>query len=289
MKTLIDFQNPMLRHVLPTLLQDHTTGRNIIWATDPTPENWHCFSDEITLEKLDEIQFAPLVPRVQKRLAEQKERTRKKAEVFTPTEVCNKMIDLALRESNLKEDDWENFIDRTWVEAACGEAPFLVSRYDTVTGQPIAVSDRIGILDRKLKAVARNFKKYPANKPGAKKMEWSYNRLKSGLPAMYFEKAVRAFESVYGYEWQGDSLLLARSNLLLTYCEHYRELFKKDPGKIHIEIIAEIIAWNVWQMDGLKNTVPGTDIPCKVYDWRKSEEVLFWDDGRFEDAEEKTD
>ena len=33
-------------------------------------------------------------------------------------------------------------------------------------------------------------------------------------------------------------------------------------------------------MDELKKTVPGTDIPCKIYDWKKNEEVLFRDIGK---------
>lgn len=92
MGTLIDFSDPCLRTFLPVLLQDHTTGKNIIWATDPPPELGVDFADEITLEQLGKVQ---LVPRVQKRLADQKKRTSKKAEVFTPTWVCKKMTDVA--------------------------------------------------------------------------------------------------------------------------------------------------------------------------------------------------
>ena len=48
---LIDFSDPCLRTFLPVLLQDHTTGKNIIWATDPPPELGVGFADEITLKK----------------------------------------------------------------------------------------------------------------------------------------------------------------------------------------------------------------------------------------------
>lgn len=275
MQTLIDFADKYLCHVLPTLLKDRTTGRNIIWATDPTPENWCCFSDEITLKQ---VESDGIVPRVLKRIESQKERTRKKAEVFTPTWVCKKMVDLA--EKDLDVDNWENFISKTCLEVTCGEAPFLVSRYNTVTGKPIPVPDRIGLLDRKLRAISQNIRKYPDGRSGAKRMEWTYNRYKCGYGALYFGEALKAFSSTYGYEWQGDNLLLARANLLLTYCEHWRQYFKREPIKAHVEIIAEIVSWNVWQMDGLKKTVPGTDIPCKIYDWKKNEEVLFRDIGK---------
>lgn len=54
-RTLIDFSDPCLRTFLPVLLQDHTTGKNIIWATDPPPELGAGFADEITLEQLDKV------------------------------------------------------------------------------------------------------------------------------------------------------------------------------------------------------------------------------------------
>lgn len=76
MGTLINFSDHCLRTFLPVLLQDHTTGKNIIWATDPPPELGVGFADEITLEQLDKVQ---LVPRVQKRLADgwsEKDRSR---------------------------------------------------------------------------------------------------------------------------------------------------------------------------------------------------------------------
>lgn len=46
-----------------------------------------------------------------------------------------------------------------------------------------------------------------------------------------------------------------------------------------LDCIADAISWNVWQMDGLKKTVPGTDIPCKIKDWKANKEILFKDVG----------
>jgi type II restriction enzyme len=257
MTLLIDFSDPCLRTFLPVLLQDHTTGKNIIWATDPPPELGVGFADEITLEQLDKVQ---LVPRVQKRLADQKKRTSKKAEVFTPTWVCKKMTDVA--ENDLKGEDWKEYINKTCLEVTCGEAPFLTSRYDTTTGQMIAVPDRIGLLDRKLNVLAEQFHDYN----------------------MWMFWAISAYKSTYGYEWQGDNLFLARCNLFLTLIENFRYRFdaeKLEIGFMHIflDCIADIISWNVWQMDGLKKTVPGTDIPCKIKDWKANKEILFKDVG----------
>ena len=41
------------------------------------------------------------------------------------------------------------------MEITCGEAPYLVSRYDTTTGEPIPIGRRIGLLDRKLCVINR--------------------------------------------------------------------------------------------------------------------------------------
>lgn len=196
MEKLIDFSEPILRLVLPILLKDQTTGKNIIWATDPPP-NVDCGPmGEITIEQLDRIK---LVPRVQKRLSEQKKRTKGKAEVFTPLWVVKKMADHA--EQELNKGNWEQFVHERCLEITCGEAPFLTSRYDPTTGEPIAIPDRVGILDRKLRVIQEN---------ATHKFQW---------------KALvsSAYQSVYGYEYQGDNLLLARVNLFLTFTENWIE------------------------------------------------------------------
>ncbi len=271
MGKLIDFSDPCLRMFLSVLLQDHTTDKNIIWATDPPPELGIGFADEITLEQLDKVQ---LVPRVQKRLADQKKRTSKKAEVFTPTWVCKKMTDVA--EKDLVGKDWIEYINKTCLEVTCGEAPFLTSRYDTTTGQMIAVPDRIGLLDRKLNVITEEHFKNPKI--------WDYS--------LWLNYAMNAYMSTYGYEWQGDNLLLARCNLFLTLMKNFRSLFGNEienhrMSPVLIDAIADVISWNIWQMDGLKKTVPGTDIPCKIKDWKANKEILFKDVGEEDKNENK--
>ena len=65
-----------------------------------------------------------------------------------------------------------------------------------------------------------------------------------------------AYKNTYAYEWQGDSLLLARESMLFTFIENYKYKFRKEPLLKSIQEIAYIISWNVWQMDGLKGVVP---------------------------------
>lgn len=118
------------------------------------------------------------------------------------------------------------------------KAPYLVSRYDTTTGVFIPLEERIGLLDRKLRIINENVD------TSSEWLKW----------------AQTAYEHIYGYEWQGDNLLLAREALLYTFIEYYQAKFGKSPLTKSIKYIAYIISWNLWQMDGLKGVVPDS---CK--------------------------
>ena len=124
------------------------------------------------------------------------------------------------------------------LEISCGEAPYLVSRYDSVTGKTIKIKNRIGLLDRKLRIVSENIEE---------ELEW-------------IEWSIKAMKSVYGYDWQGDNVLIARENLLYTFIDYYKEKFNKKPSVELVKKISEIISWNIWQMDGLKFVIPNS---CK--------------------------
>ncbi len=199
-----------------------------------------------------------IMPRVLKARDTRRDRSRDMAEVFTPSWICNaqnSLIDNAWfgREDvfNHENDDhtwvsnpdkitfpdgrtWRDYVRDTRLEITCGEAPYLVSRYDTTTGQPIPINSRIGLLDRKLRVVGEN----------------------TDTTGEWLKWAQAAFQSTYGYEWQGDNLLIARENLLVTFMDYYRAKFGSDPLLKSLQYIAYIISWNLWQMDGLKGVVP---------------------------------
>ena len=67
-----------------------------------------------------------------------------------------------------------------------------------------------------------------------------------------------AYQNTLGNEWAGDSLLLARENLLYTFIEYFVDRFGHQPTTEWMKIIADIISWNIMQMDGLKLVVPCT-------------------------------
>ena len=44
--------------------------------------------------------------------------------------------------------------------------------------------------------------------------------------------------------------------MLLAFCDYVSHYLHRDPTIDEIQKIAEIIAWNVWQMDGLTGLLP---------------------------------
>lgn len=240
-------------------MQDKSTKKNIIWATDTYSDNGMFFADneEITEDLVSGAYSKIIQPRVYKAFEEQSSRTRKHAEVFTPSWICNLMNNYCDEEWFRRKDvfncqkdkhretnkekiyfpdgkTWKDYVDSRRLEITCGEAPYIVSRYDTTTGDMIPTEDRIGILDRKLRIVNEN---------AVDDAEW-------------LKWTIRAYQSVYGFEYQGDNVLVARINLLMTFVDYYKERFKAIPEIQILKKIANIIAWNIWQMDGLKGTVP---------------------------------
>lgn len=271
--------NSILEHLLRDQTMSRTPNfhfnpsrvRHIVWGTDNYAEKGAGF------QETDQIQESQILnqkrakdgrvirPRALKTKLEQQKRVKQKAEVFTPSWVCNvqnNLVDEAWfgRKNvfNLETEQgrswqstaegeilfpkgktWQAYVAEPRMEMCCGEAPYLVSRYDTTTGEKIPLSERIGLFDRKMLLVHRNSKSRE----------------------MWLRYAYLALKSTYGFEWQGDSLLIARENLLVSFAEYY-DAFCADK---HITIplafqtlrqAAYIISWNLFQMDGLTYEVP---------------------------------
>lgn len=247
--------------VLKLLLKDKTTKKNILWATDdylPIGEDYAA-DQEIKIGQITGLFGNVIRPRIEKSKVEQVLRVRDKAEVFTPSWVCNKqnnLIDNAWFERNNvfnveTEKGWKTNFEKiafpegkTWqdyvmlkrLEITCGEAPYLASRYDTVTGELIPVKERIGLLDRKLRVISENVND---------EAEW-------------YKWAKKAIQCVYGYDWQGDNVLLARENILYTFLEFYFDKFDVFAIEEYMLDIAKVVCWNIWQMDGIKCVIPNS-------------------------------
>lgn len=252
-------------NLINILLQDRTTEKNIIWATSdyavrgaPYAATEPIYANLIT---------GVIQPRVSKAHEQKNSRTRDKAEVFTPSWICNAQNNLIdehwfgrpdvfnTQQGNTwavnthkiifptdKKRTWKSYVDARRIEVSCGEAPYLVSRYDTVTGEPIELLSRIGLLDRKLRVVTEN---------AIDENEW-------------VKWAYRAYESIYGFEFQGDNLLLARENLLYTFIDYMWYALNRMPARAELKKIANIISWNLWQMDGLTYGPPLCDIQEEI-------------------------
>lgn len=249
--------------LLEVLLKDRSSGKNIIWATDNYAYRGFGYypQDNISLKLITKRKGLVIKPRVEKSQKEQTRRIKQKAEVFTPSWICNAQNNLVDNSwfgqegvFNVEKDNtwvvnekkiefpkgksWQDYVEENRLEISCGEAPYLVSRYDTVTGEWLDINKRIGLLDRKLRVINENVEN---------EEEWIF-------------WVYSAFKSIFGYEWQGDSLLIARENLLFTFIDYYVERFDILPKDEYLLEIAKIISWNIWQMDGLKFVIPNS---CK--------------------------
>ncbi|MCX6720342.1 MAG: restriction endonuclease [Candidatus Staskawiczbacteria bacterium] len=243
-KLNIDILENTLRRIgnlLDILLIDRTTKKNIIWATDSYEKYGQGFLPELCITpNLVTGKYGLLIqPRASKSLEEQKKRTKDKAEVFTPLKIIdqiNKETDMSGKNFMSDKNNWQEYVRELKLEITCGEAPFIASRYNPTahTGKLIKLDSRVGFLDKKLKIVSKH-----CHKKGG----W-----------LFWAKV--AFMASYGYEWQGDNVLLARENLLYTLIDYYKDKFKRSPDLRVQEEFAEIISWNIFQMDGLKYVVP---------------------------------
>lgn len=240
--------------VLKSLLADKSTGRHILWGTDAYADRGpeYARDQEIEIGLITGENSGLLKTRAQKAAGQQSERTRQHAEVFTPAWICRMMNDQADREwfgreevffrkdgepterVDFKGKSWRKYVDSKRLEITCGEAPYLVSRYDVSSGEPIPLPRRAGLLDRKLRVVNEN----------------------ADTEEDWLRWAFRAYEATYGYEFQGDNLLIARVNLMMTFGEYLEARCGRKPTLKEWKRLARVVVWNVWQMDGLTCALP---------------------------------
>lgn len=282
--------------LLELLLKDQSlsspeSNSYISWATDDysvtdadkTGDNSpFSFNAQITPELVCHHQDL-IQPRIKKHPSMQTSRSKNRAEVFTPAWICN-------AQNNLVDEQWfgkrdvfnTEHIDengehawvtsqqpvvfpknRTWMsyvrarrmEITCGEGPYLVSRYDTTTGRLIPIGERIGMLDRKFRIINENT---PSEPTKANKRQW-------------IRKAYQALQSIYGFDSQGDNVFLTRESVFLSFCEYYTERWHRQPHRDAVLKAAEIISWNIWQMDGLNFNVPNSDRDAVIMEWHNAE------------------
>lgn len=272
---------------------------NILWATDAYQSLGPAYGRDREMEAalMTGTHSDVIKNRARKAMEQQSERIRKHGEVFTPRWVCRKMVShgdamwFGKADPFLQDDQpagavvfpagkkWKRYVDERRLEITCGEAPYLVQRYDVETGEVLSLRDRQGMLDRKLRV---------AGEQAADEGEW-------------LKWAFRAFEATYGYEWQGDNVLIARINLLMTFEDYLRVRWRRVPTQKEYERLIKIITWNLWQMDGLTGRIPychrdgyepmnlfqSVEEPlqeeinfqprCRIYDWRRGNSLEYLD------------
>ena len=252
--TTIDFNNDINKLndcIIHTLLKDKTTNNNIL--------------DTVTYAAYESM--PELTPRSLRSKDENQKRSKDKAEIFTPIKIVKQMNDMVIEEYNKENHSFDEYIDSTQLEITCGEGVFLVTRYDSETGEIINIPERVGLLDRKL---------------------W---RLCSEISdkELFLKYLPRIAKSMYGYEYQGDSLLMARLNVLYSFIEYYQFKFNDDLPSYCLSEFANIIVWNIFQMDGLTMCIPQKDviktkdkkfkavdgIAVKVNNWKENKTEFF--------------
>jgi len=230
------------------LLRDARTGKNIIFNTSEYKGLGDGFQpgDEVKADINGHKIADWLRPYFARPKDAQKKAKKKYAEVVTPPWLVCYMLNQYERETFGQEimfscdpesktygripmvNILSRYIDLTGCEIACGEAPFITTRYDLKTGDRIELGRRCGILDRKLALVRM----------------WVY--AEDAIP--YF--AFKCLRSTYGYELRGDALAIARWNVYQTF----EATFIASLGRIlrpeeRAEAI-DIIAKNIYQYDG---------------------------------------
>lgn len=299
------------KRLLILLLRDNTLSSensqvNIFWATDDyaSVENGrHSYYDQIMPNDVAHDDCNIILPQVLKRRDARSLRAKCKAEVFTPAWLCNaqnNLVDEAwfgkrgvFNAEKYEEEcipdwivnaqcvtfpkgkTWLDYVRARRMEMACGEAPYIASRYDVTNGQPIELERRVGMLDRKFRVIKEN--------TGA-----AYNKANR---RQWLRKAYQALQSVYGFDWQGDNVFLARENLLCTFYDYYVDKWGRAPYIETMEKAAVIISWNIWQMDGTTFAIPTREDSmqscnnrtlCKVKEWHSTDtlsgkDILFKD------------
>lgn len=165
-----------------------------------------------------------------------KYRTDARAEVATPFWVIRAQNDLVDESWSGEEGPptgrkWQDYVQAKRLELACGEAPYLTSRYDVLSKREVPLGRRVGFLDRKLRVVDEN-----ATNTGWEK--WAF----------------RALEAVFGVEIKVDKVARARENLVKTFVEHYQRRFSELPSVEIVERAQKIVEKNIVVMDVLAET-----------------------------------
>ena len=276
MKTEIDLNGYPVKPVLKLLLADKAARRSIVFATDRYASLGERYREAGPIENgllaaleargfgLEEELSAELVRRLNDRWDEEWFGFPEPFAGEGPVRFAG-------------EEAWKKYVDAPRLAVCCGAARLLTVREDGAGGL-LSPAARPGILDRKLRVVSEN----------------------AETEEVWRHWALRAFQSVYGYEYRGDLLLLGRLRLMTAFADFREARWGAEASNAELRRIANVIAWNLWQMDpetaavpfahreapyrqlslfdylsGDEDDRPKEPVPCRVFDWRGNESVTF--------------
>ena len=217
-----------VRHILGnpySITIDHIPANNYSWVNENVDTKYPDIA--ATLKK--GLSFDPenVTPNYTRTASDKKSRSKHQAEIVTPIRLVKEMVEHIDKEMSATYGSWKNYARSTVIEPACGETPFITTRYDTETGKVLPISERVGVLDRKLKRVSE----------GARdQKDWA-------------RWAMEAVNSVFGFDLDGGNVLIARTNIVDTYADYLMNRWGRFPTNEELNELAEIVSHNYWQDD----------------------------------------
>ena len=155
------------KKVLSILLKDKTTNKNIIWAKNDVNFAYIRQKNSIKLNFDKQKNLKGVYKQFNKSAIEKDVHMKENAAVYTPAFVCNmqnNMFDsLWFKKKNVfnaplnngwmvtknkisfsQNQSWQDYVQLKVLEITCGEAPYIASRYDVLSGKFIDIKNRIG-------------------------------------------------------------------------------------------------------------------------------------------------
>lgn len=171
------------------------------------------------------------------------------------------------------DDHLLEYISYPWIEASCGEAPYLTNSHSRESGVSNPIPQRSGFLDRKLHIITQHFKDIN---------DW-------------IQQARFAVQGCYAYDHSGHNVIISRFNVLNNVLDFYYHNFSDPFPKDELIFLAEVIQKNIFQLDGITFTKPyayhqGLDVvitnkfrdpnllACKasLLNWKAGRRFFFW-------------
>lgn len=216
------------KHVINELMADQTTGENITWGVQPS------YIQRVAAHEFIKYQDLKRIARGHNRNVHYPlpSNYRYFINAGIPEELLNPNY---VSDGSRKTITHEvSFLRKKWMEADCAEGFTLATVYAPASGRILPVNERTGFIDIKLNLISRL----------------------CDSPDAWIILARYAVGSCYGFEVNGDNLFLTRINVLSSILDFFKNKFDSPLNFQEVEEFANIISWNIFQLDGYTHSIP---------------------------------